>query len=131
MEGRRPRQAYARGVKGQRGRCPSMFRHRYRNRNRHGGPRAPAGLCGAGHKGNEAVAPPCYGIGIEIEIFTEGRRPRQAYARGVKGQRGRCPSMLRYRHRNRNLHGGPPATAGLCGAGHKGNEAVAPPRLCR
>ena len=52
------------------------------------------GLMAAGLKGNEAVAPPCFGIGIgiAIEIVTEGRRPRRPYARGAQGQRGRCPS---------------------------------------
>jgi len=39
----------------------------------------PGGLVRASHEGNEAVAPPCFGIGIgigiAIEIAMEGRRP--------------------------------------------------------
>jgi len=53
-----------------------------------------SGLMAAGLKGNEAVAPPCFGfgIGIAIAVVMEGCRPRRPCARGVKGQRGRCPS---------------------------------------
>jgi len=129
MEGRRPRRANARGARGQRGRCPSMFRcrYRYRNRNRHGGPR-PDGLMRAGHEGNEAVAPPCLGvgIGIAIEIVMEGRRPRRLYVRGARGQRGRCRSMFgcRYWNRNRNRHGGPAAPAGLCARGMRATRPL-------
>jgi len=51
--------------------------------------RRPAGLC-AGLKGNEAVAPPCFGIGIAMEIVTEGLRPAGLCA-GLKGNEAVAP----------------------------------------
>gem|GEM_PF-4639882 len=72
-EGRRPRRPCARGVKGQRGRCPS-------NRVKGRRPRRP---CARGVKGQRGRCP---------SNRVEGRRPRRPCARGVEGQRGRCPS---------------------------------------
>jgi len=47
--------------------------------------------------------PPAPFSGVVLEPATwEGCRPRRPDARGVKGQRGRCPSMF---------SGGPPASA--------------------
>jgi len=48
----------------------------------------------AGLKGNEAVAPPYFGIGIgiAIEIAMEGCWPERPDGCRAQGQRGRCPS---------------------------------------
>jgi len=54
------------------------------------------------------------------------RRPWRAYARGVKGQRGRCPSHELVGKSLRRAAG----LGGLMPARHKGSEAAAPPRLC-
>jgi len=55
--------------------------------------RRPGGLMAAGLKSNEAVAPPCFGIGIgiAIEIVTEGRRPGGLMAAGLKGNEAVAP----------------------------------------
>jgi len=51
-------------------------------------------LVRASHEGSAAAAPPCFGvgIGIEIEMVMEGRWLRRPCACGAQGQRGRCPS---------------------------------------
>ena len=48
----------------------------------------------AGLKGNEAVAPPYFGIGIAIEIAMEGRRPGGLMRAGHKGSEAAAPPRL-------------------------------------
>jgi len=52
-----------------------------------------SGVMVAGLKGNEAVAPPCLGIGIgiAIEIVMEGRRPGGLMRAGHKGSEAAAP----------------------------------------
>jgi len=54
------------------------------------------GLMAAGLKGNEAVAPPYFGIGIgiAIEIAMEGRRPGGLMRAGHKGSAAAAPPRL-------------------------------------
>jgi|GEM_PF-3971086 len=57
-------------------------------------------------------------------VTTEGSRPRRFDGCRAQGQRGRCPSMFRFRYWCRNRHGGMSAPATLCARGKRATRPL-------